>query len=302
MAAGGMAEEIEDAFFLHQARDEIEIRFAILNAVLPLGIGIVQLPGDIEALQDLLQDIGHLQVLKDAQISLARQHPDLGRDGGAVAGEAEGSGQLCEGGHNAVDVSGFAARRPDYPEGDRLTQDVLEFDPGVFGPQLELEPKELRDGLLPRERLEQEFIRTQARLDVKETILFQITVCHLRPPSASMWRRLSVFRLRTLAETFCRPRTMRPQEWGRGRLRVCATLHEYTKFPSAPIATRMDSSFCPSAMRVSNWREISGSNVLVRMLSTLRAPLSTSVQRRAISSMSALSHTRWILWFSWMRF
>src|ERR1035437_1546939 len=183
MAAGGMAEEIEDAFFLHQARDEIEIRFAILNAVLPLGIGIVQLPGDIEALQDLLQDIGHLQVLKDAQISLARQHPDLGRDGGAVAGEAEGSGQLCEGGHNAVDVSGFAARRPDYPEGDRLAQDVLEFDPGVFGPQLELEPKELRDGLLPRERLEQQFIRTQARLDVKETILFKISVRHVRPPS-----------------------------------------------------------------------------------------------------------------------
>ena len=37
----------------------------------------------------------------------------------------------------------------------------------------------------------------------------------------------------------------------------------------------------PSAMRISTWRDMSGSKVLVRMLSTLRAPLSTSVQRLA---------------------
>ena len=65
------------------------------------------------------------------------------------------------------------------------------------------------------------------------------------------------------------------------------------KFPSGPTVTLMDSSFCPSAILVSNWREISGRSVLVRMLSTLRAPLSTSVQRLPISSISAsLQHRR----------
>ena len=160
--AGGMPEEIEDALFLHQARDEIEIRLAILNAVLPLGIRFVQLPRDIEALQNFLQNVGNVFVLKDAQVLLARQHPDLGRHRGAVAGQTEGSRQLCEGGHNAVDVSGLAARRPDYTERDSLAQDVLEFDPGVFAPQLQLKREEVRDGLLPRERLDQQFIRTQA--------------------------------------------------------------------------------------------------------------------------------------------
>ena len=57
--------------------------------------------------------------------------------------------------------------------------------------------------------------------------------------------------------------------------------------PSSPMPTWIDSGFSPSAIRPNNCREISGSSVLVRMLSTLRAPLSTSVQRRATSSISA---------------
>ena len=42
-------------------------------------------------------------------------------------------------------------------------------------------------------------------------------------------------------------------------------------------------------MRANNSREISGSSVLLSMLSTLRAPLSTSVQRFAISPISVSS-------------
>jgi hypothetical protein len=60
--------------------------------------------------------------------------------------------------------------------------------------------------------------------------------------------------------------------------------YEYTNLPSSPSPTSRASSFRPSATPSSINRETSGSKVLVRMLSTLRAPLSTSVQRLAISS------------------
>ena len=44
---------------------------------------------------------------------------------------------------------------------------------------------------------------------------------------------------------------------------------------------RIEDKRSPAAILPSSVREISGSTVLVRMLSTLRAPLSTSVQRDA---------------------
>ena len=56
---------------------------------------------------------------------------------------------------------------------------------------------------------------------------------------------------------------------------------------SAPILTSTRPSFCPSAKLARSCREMSGSIVFVRMLSTLRAPLSTSVQRSATSSTTA---------------
>ena len=59
--------------------------------------------------------------------------------------------------------------------------------------------------------------------------------------------------------------------------------------PSAPVVTWMALNLCRSARPPRILREISGSSVLVRMLSTLRAPLSTSVQRRATSSTSGSS-------------
>ena len=60
---------------------------------------------------------------------------------------------------------------------------------------------------------------------------------------------------------------------------------------NAPPASAADvdaaSTCLVAAIRASTSRESSGSSVRVRMCSTLRAPLSTSVQRALIASISA---------------
>ena len=53
--------------------------------------------------------------------------------------------------------------------------------------------------------------------------------------------------------------------------------------------TAIEDNFSPLAILLSSVFEISGNIVLVRMLSTLRAPLSTSVQRAATASTRASS-------------
>src|SRR5215510_12793494 len=63
----------------------------------------------------------------------------------------------------------------------------------------------------------------------------------------------------------------------------------YCKPPSAPTATCTLVIISPAAMWVSNSREIAGKSVRIKMWSTMRAPLSTSVQRLAMLVMSAWS-------------
>ena len=59
----------------------------------------------------------------------------------------------------------------------------------------------------------------------------------------------------------------------------------YSKLPVCPADTFTRRIALPSAMRASTVSEISGSKVPLRIWSTLRAPLSTSLQRCATASM-----------------
>ncbi len=63
--------------------------------------------------------------------------------------------------------------------------------------------------------------------------------------------------------------------------------NSYRNRPSGPIDTRTAPIGFSSAIRARNSADISGSSVRVRMWSTLRAPLATSVHRLATPATSS---------------
>ena len=68
-------EIIIDSLFFHEPAGEVEIRFAILDAIITGLEGALKIEFCIQARQDLFQDIGHAQVLKDSALSAAGQQP-----------------------------------------------------------------------------------------------------------------------------------------------------------------------------------------------------------------------------------
>src|SRR5690606_3518468 len=85
---GLVLEEVEDAFLLKQPRNEIEVAFPILDAVLPLrgtyapdGLE----PAGAMFLKDLLDDVQGRELLEDSAIDPARKEPQPGNDLGIIA-------------------------------------------------------------------------------------------------------------------------------------------------------------------------------------------------------------------------
>jgi len=67
----GMFEEIEDAFFLHQPGDEIEVGFPVLDAIVALGITLRQFELEIAATpvaKNVLNNIGNDFLLENPTI------------------------------------------------------------------------------------------------------------------------------------------------------------------------------------------------------------------------------------------
>src|SRR5437773_2746006 len=70
-----MFEKVEDAFLLHQTAGESKIRLAILHAIVAVEIRALELVVDVQAFQNLLEDIGHGEMLEDARLRAAREQP-----------------------------------------------------------------------------------------------------------------------------------------------------------------------------------------------------------------------------------
>ena len=81
-------EEVEDADFLHQAADEVQRRFPVLHAELELGIISARhrhlVVGEPESLEDLLDDLRDVEVLKDATVRAVAQIPKPGHQPRAI--------------------------------------------------------------------------------------------------------------------------------------------------------------------------------------------------------------------------
>src|ERR1700733_13933690 len=69
--AVAVGEEIKDPLFLHKSAREVEICLAVLNAIVAVEISALELIGNIQARENLLQDVGYCELLKDPALSLA---------------------------------------------------------------------------------------------------------------------------------------------------------------------------------------------------------------------------------------
>ena len=92
-------EEIENAFFFQQSRNEIEIGFAILHAVLALQEISVELKLvvlEMHLVEDLLDDIRDLLLLEDAAVGGAREEPQPRDHLGVVGNQVRDPAPPCE--------------------------------------------------------------------------------------------------------------------------------------------------------------------------------------------------------------
>ena len=108
MLAVLVLEVVENAVLLHQARDEIEVGFTVLDAVLALIIGggqreLVVL--EAATLEDLLDNVRDGLVLEDAAIGNAGKEPEPGHDFHLVVGEADVGTALGKSADKAVEVA-----------------------------------------------------------------------------------------------------------------------------------------------------------------------------------------------------
>src|ERR1035441_8155701 len=142
-----MLEVVTDAFFFHQAGDEIEIGFAVLHAVVAgdkIAVETKLEIGEAEILEYFLDDVGSFLVLEDAAIGGAGQEPEPGDHLRAVGGQTAVLPSLGEAAHEAVPVAPPAGRVVDAQR-DALAYDVLELDRVVFRQEVQVEMEELRE-------------------------------------------------------------------------------------------------------------------------------------------------------------
>ena len=120
-------EEVIDAFLFHEPAGEIQIRLAVLHAVVPRLEGALQLVFDVEAFQHLLQNVGYRLLLEDTALRLPRQQPELGHDFHGVGGEMFVLLPLADAVADAVEVAFFAAGERQL-DADLLPHELVEID------------------------------------------------------------------------------------------------------------------------------------------------------------------------------
>ncbi len=176
VGAGAVLEEVVDALFFHQAAREREVRLAVLDAVVAGGKGSLDLPGDVETHENLLEDVGDRDLLEDAALRLAGEQERL-RD--EVEHEARERGvprALGDPQAGAVEVARAASRQGDL-DGDLLAQEGVEDDLlglVVLGDALELKEEGLGDRLVSRKAVQKQDVGTQGRRDLESAAVLRV--------------------------------------------------------------------------------------------------------------------------------
>ena len=103
-----MLEEVEDAVLLHEARDEVEVCFAVLNTVLHRRVAAVErelvvLKASIA--ENLLDDVVDFLVMENLAVGVPRQHPYPRNYFHLVMGEAGIRATLAKVADHAIEVA-----------------------------------------------------------------------------------------------------------------------------------------------------------------------------------------------------
>ena len=180
VAAVGMGEEVIDPLFLHEPAGEVEVGLAVLDAVVARLVGPLELVVDAQAGEDLLEDVGHGDLLEDPALGIAGQKPELGDDLRLVAGEevaAHGGGNLLALAEPVDDAVEVARRTVGHLErdSDALAEDLVEGDVGArLGEQFELEAEEAGKEFAARELLKQQDVRSQRGRDGHRSVCLAV--------------------------------------------------------------------------------------------------------------------------------
>jgi len=75
VGTGGVFEGVVDAFLFHQPRGEVKSHSPVSEAVIPGLVFAPEFPAHLQAIEDLLQDVGHGNVLEDPALHVACQQP-----------------------------------------------------------------------------------------------------------------------------------------------------------------------------------------------------------------------------------
>src|ERR1700733_3602514 len=170
-----MVEVVKDAELFHQARDEIERRFAILHAIFELRITILETEPkilEVKEIKHLTDDVRHGQVLKNPAVGLAGQKPEPGDDLSAVVGEYPRVGFALR---KTADVSADVARRAVgkmKSNRDFLADNIRERNGIVLeGEKIQFIAEQTRNSFVPRQLLQQENILPQRSVDGNQPVI-----------------------------------------------------------------------------------------------------------------------------------
>jgi len=170
---------IVDTFFFHQPRNEVEIRLAVLNAIVTRSETAVKAKLEIlkpEVRENLLDDIGSFLVLKDPAIGRTRQEPQPRYHLGAIGSQAAALRALRKSADETVPVA-LGAVRIENTQGDVLSDDIVEVDRIALRQQIEVEMEELRDRFDAVEAPQQQCVLAEGSRDCDATI--DLRVSHL---------------------------------------------------------------------------------------------------------------------------
>ena len=174
-----------DPFLLHQPADKIEIRFAVLHAMIHLAVTACErgrVIVETVILEHFLQDAGNGHfvgrfghgTVKDSAIGGARQKPKPGHDSRLIAVETVGPGTLHEGAKVTAEVSLFRLTGDigHIPADGRGFSDELEkIHRWLFTQQVNFDdertPKLFREG----HRFEEQLIFAKLGIDGNRTVI-----------------------------------------------------------------------------------------------------------------------------------
>jgi hypothetical protein len=124
-------EKVVDAFLLHQALDEVQVGFAVLDAVFPLGVRAVKVRLEIAeaaVAEDRQDDVRNGHVLVDAEIGCAPKEPQPRDDLHVVLLQIAALAGLVELAHEPVPHALGAAVLVPQAKRHVLPDDVGELD------------------------------------------------------------------------------------------------------------------------------------------------------------------------------